>query len=321
MIFNGTTIAFSTKANVWKTRYSFTPTCYMTMDNDFLSSNTKQTSDELMWRHDQNSLYNSFYDNPIEPSSLEVVSNQNPSAVKIFKALSLETDAKVWTGSVYTNKTRDPFAFQQGDLKPFVQKEGNQYVDMPRSSRNSSSNITFIGTVALADFGEDYVFANMDDSRNFAFRLKNTPDVAIPASLLGGSFLYVGNPPTLIGSDGIFMSLEQGYPSTSDGNWLEVYSYNGNSNTLTVGLSNLVFTQQQLALHSIFNGDAIMNWLDDGNQSDVPIYIMTNPVLDGDNMRGPYAGIKLTSPNSSSGFELFSINVDYENTKLDGSLG
>ena len=55
--------------------------------------------------------------------------------------------------------------------------------------------------------------------------------------------------------------------------------------------------------------------------TEIPVYIMTNPVEDGDNMRGPYAGIKLTSPNSSSAFELYSINVDYEKTKLDGSLG
>jgi hypothetical protein len=58
-----------------------------------------------------------------------------------------------------------------------------------------------------------------------------------------------------------------------------------------------------------------------GAATEIPVYIMTNPVLDGDNMRGPYAGIKLTSTNSASPFELYAINVDYEKTKLDGSLG
>ena len=182
MLFNGTTVAFSTRANVWKTRYSFTPSCYMTMDNDFLSSNRLGTmTNEILYKHDVNYTHNSFYGDVSVPSTIEVVSNQNPSAVKIFKALSLETDARVWNGSVYTNKTRDSYAYQEGALNPFVQKEGNQYVDMPRSATNSSSNITFVGTVALNDFSlESYDAQNNSgvyDDVALRIQLKNTPDV------------------------------------------------------------------------------------------------------------------------------------------------
>ena len=53
----------------------------------------------------------------------------------------------------------------------------------------------------------------------------------------------------------------------------------------------------------------------------IPVYIMTNPIKDGDGMRGSYVGVKLTLPDSSKAFELFAINVDYEKTKLDSSLG
>ena len=53
----------------------------------------------------------------------------------------------------------------------------------------------------------------------------------------------------------------------------------------------------------------------------VGVYVMMDPVLNGDMMRGPYAGIKLTLPSPSEPIELFAINVDYEKTKLDGSLG
>jgi len=327
MLFNGTTVAFSTRANVWKTRYSFTPSCYMTMDNDFLSSNRLGTmTNEILYKHDVNYTHNSFYGDVSVPSTIEVVSNQNPSAVKIFKALSLETDARVWNGSVYTNKTRDSYAYQEGALNPFVQKEGNQYVDMPRSATNSSSNITFVGTVALNDFSlESYEAQNNSevyDDVALRIQLKNTPDVNIPVG--GGSFLLAGAPnPRLIGMpDGTpqLVGSEQGYPSTSNGEvWFQVLSYNESDNTLKIGMSNVALggsTYITNYFQFTLNED-----LNDGNGGDVPIYIMTNPVLDGDNMRGPYAGIKLTSPNSSSAFELYSINVDYEKTKLDGSLG
>ena len=152
MLYNGTTIAFSTKANVWKARYSFAPTCYITMDNDFLSSNITGGADNLgdtrmVWKHNENLTHNSFYDLPSEPSTLEVVSNQNPSSVKIFKALSIESSTSGWTGSAYTNKDRNASALQTGNFGAFVEKEGNQYSSMPRSAINSTSNLTFVGVV------------------------------------------------------------------------------------------------------------------------------------------------------------------------------
>lgn len=326
MIFNGTTVAFSTKANVWKTRYSFTPSCYMTMDNDFLSSNRMGAmTNEILYKHDVNSTYNSFYGDASVPSTIEVVSNQNPSAVKIFKALSLETDARVWNGSVYTNKTRDSYAYQEGALNPFVQKEGNQYVDMPRSATNSSSNITFVGTInidgfdELADLFDDSFNLNpvyFDEDFNFIVPLNNLPDVNIPIGL--GTVVFFGNPATTYvklyssgAGESQVINQNSSYPQAPD-KVIEVVKYDESSNSLIL---NLWGNSDQL---SFFTDFLFVSFED---MTNIPVYVMTNPVLDGDNMRGPYAGIKLTSPNSSSAFELYSINVDYEKTKLDGSLG
>ena len=306
MIFNGTTVAFSTKANVWKTRYSFTPSCYMTMDNDFLSSNRlSPMANDILYKHDVNSTHNSFYGGDSEASTIEVVSNQNPSAVKIFKALSLETDARVWGGSVYTNKTRDAYAFQEGALKPFVQKEGNQYVDMPRSSTNSSSNITFIGVVKVGDLAP----SNLSDANDsWDIPLTTLPDVALPG---GPSNVYFGDSLITPEVSGSVVNASDGY---SPGPViLRFIGYKGSNNSIQVRLSadSVGLINQTMTAFSVNFGEL----------TEIPVYIMTNPVLNGDNMRGPYAGIKLTSPNSSSAFELYSINVDYEKTKLDGSLG
>ena len=306
MIFEGTTVAFSTKANVWKTRYSFTPSCYMTMDNDFLSSNrVPMMTNELIYRHDVNPIHNLFHGGAVAPSTVEIVSNQNPSAVKIFKALSLESDARSWTGSVYTNKTRDPFAYQSGDLMPFVQKEGNQYVDMPRSSINSSSNITFIGVVKVLDLVPTSL-----DNNIWSIPLINLPDVAFPAG--NNSFVYFGDNLITPSLEGIAVNAGDGY--NPDGFIiLKFRGYDGSNNSLQVSLDTPLLSTV----------DPVMTNFSEsfGAATEIPVYIMTNPVLDGDNMRGPYAGIKLTLTNSASPFELFAINVDYEKTKLDGSLG
>jgi hypothetical protein len=55
--------------------------------------------------------------------------------------------------------------------------------------------------------------------------------------------------------------------------------------------------------------------------TETPVYILTDSTVNGDVMRGPYAGVNLTLDDASQPFELFAINVDYEKTKLDGSLG
>lgn len=317
LLYTGTTLAFSTKSNVWKTRYSFTPTCYMTSDNDFLSSHTSIGSTRLTWKHDESLTYNSFHDQLSVPSSLEVVSNNNPSSVKIFKSLSIESSALGWQGSVYTNKDRERTALQVGNFAGFVEKEGNQYSSMPRSVINSSSNITFVGqilaanlvpTVAAEALGLPEPF-NADGSWNVP--LINTPDVSISFGEQTVLFVSSNNNPsylTTVSETGNIMSASEGsYPLDA----IKMTRYNEAYNSLTVRFSTPILSQ----VISIMQGFVA------GSQEFLSVYAMTNPALDGDTMRGPYAGVKLTLPNSSESFELFAINVDYEKTKLDGSLG
>jgi hypothetical protein len=302
----GKTIAFSTKANVWKTRYSFTPTCYMDMDNDFLSSNTSSVfSNDMLWRHDVNETYNSFYGKPSEPSSIEVVSNDNPSAVKIFKSLSIESSTKGWTGSVYTNKDRGDEPMQTGDFHGFTEKEGNQYSAMPRSVINSSSNITFLGMVNSSDLIPPGVFNN---DGSWDIPLTGIPSVSVSAS--GTSLGFFGAGLASIDEAGEAISGAGGFNAQG----LKIIRYNEETNSIALKLNAPALAAVPTFMSLLVGGVLSFNKI-------IPVYIMTNPIKDGDGMRGPYAGIKLTLPDSSKAFELFAINVDYEKTKLDGSLG
>ena len=306
----------------------------MTMDNDFLSSNrVNPFANDILYRHDVSSTPNLFHGGLRDGSSLTVVSNENPSAVKLFKSLSLESSSNAWTGQVSTNQTNTGTQ-QFGQLGSFSQKEGNQYVDMPRSINNSSSNITFVGTVDLdvftPQFLQDNFYFETGGESGLDIPLNNTPDVALPTSTLGGSFLFAGNPAVIIGiaedvQQGVLsMSAIDSYPNTDNNqNWPQVMKYNEGSNTLTISFSN-AFGLSQLygAFQNSFFGEAGVSALDNNNGNDVPIYIMTDPAVNGDNMRGPALTINLVyNPYSAGPFELFAINVDYEKTKLDGSLG
>ena len=306
-MYQGKTIAFSTKANVWKTRYSFTPTCYMNMDNDFLSSNTTSVfSNDILWIHDVNETYNSFYGKPSEPSSIEVVSNDNPSAVKIFKSLSIESPTKGWTGSVYTNKDRGDEPMQMGDFHGFVEKEGNQYSAMPRSVINSSSNITFLGMVESGKVPTGFN-TEFNSDGSWDVPLIGIPSVSVSPSQNSLAFFALGL--RSINSDGQLILGTSGF----DDKGLKITRYNDETNSITLKLNTPTPAQT-------IEYTAAMYAFLPSNQA-IPVYIMTNPIKNGDGMRGPYVGVKLTLPDSSKAFELFAINVDYEKTKLDGSLG
>jgi len=342
MLYQGETIAFSTKSNVWKTRYSFNPTCYMDMDNDFLSSAMENDQDtRLAWRHDISPTHNTFYGQPYE-SIIEVSSNQNPSAVKAFKSVSLESGAENWRAVVSTNREKggDAALAQEGTIRSFDSKEGNQYASMPRNSQGSesTSNMSYVGSVRLGDLlpgledindiqdiltpGEIYV--------SYEVPLQSIPSIPITPSEAakfyipnpfenGQLYSFIYNIP-----NDIYQSVFSGGGYDEDAMSVSGYNPENNSIILTTPMLYSTASAQQQSLISLFTVIANLYAGESATEYDfdalVPIYMMTNPRVNGDMMRGPYANIRITR-ESQAPFELFSINVDYENTKLDGSLG
>ena len=342
MLYQGETVAFSTKSNVWKTRYSFNPTCYMDMDNDFLSSAMENDQDtRLAWRHDISPTHNTFYGKPYD-SIIEISSNQNPSSVKAFKSVSLETASPNWRAVVSTNREKggDPALVQEGTIRSFDSKEGNQYASMPRNSQGSesTSNISYVGSVRLGDLlpglenaediqdiltpGEIYV--------DYEVPLQSIPSIPITPSeaakfyipnpfAMGQLYSFVYNIPDDIYQ---FVFSLQGYNEDS----MSVSGYNPQNNSIILTTPMLYSTEsaQQQSLISLFTVIADLYSGASAEEYDfdalVPVYMMTNPRINGDMMRGPYANIRIIR-ESQAPFELFAINVDYENTKLDGSLG
>jgi hypothetical protein len=255
--YSGETISFSTKRNSWGSRYSFTPTCYMTVKNELLSSNMvahhpgdiwwfvtariagilqnfwcndgksgwnslshgwkhqpfdcksgyvgymhdlfaegKQPfitdfagyplyefeGNQRIWKHDVNPIYGKFYQDDRnhsgygittrgEDSFIKVVANDNPSSIKDYHSISLESPNKHWRAEITTNERRGGFIdtavgvggsgqYYAGNLEPlkklstdqygrignFQTKEGYQYSPMPRDQRNiTPSRMTLIG--------------------------------------------------------------------------------------------------------------------------------------------------------------------------------
>ena len=403
--YTGTTIAFSHKGGFWKTRYSYTPTCYAAVDNVMISNNKTPSTDytnqnALFWEHEVNVTHNSFY-GKVEKSTLTVVSNQDPSAVKLFKALSLESNSNSWTGRAATNINpagSPQNELQSGLINGFITKEGNQYSELPKSLNNSNSNLDYVceistivdisllsnvlgdidstgevvvadlllllaqfGTVGeelsadldfdetvsvadlltlLSNFGQNVAGVTLDE---LFFSLNDAEYISEGGSgliigtgwsapvlsssfntpLLGGSgskavfvnSLGVAYTLNLIGEEWVFTVLDLTTPQpfiVNDPSTVYIHSYNSDG-SISLGIGGNLTLAQFTDLVN-FTNDLGSEW------NTIQLYSVTSPAINGDPMRGQYIRLHLEN-TSTTPVETYAINVDFENTKLDGSKG
>jgi hypothetical protein len=97
--YGGITLGYSVGNNTWQSRYTFYPDMYAdqnsTMYSAFYVDPVGDDNAIIFHSHDNETDYNTFY-GTAATSIVKVVSNYNPSMVKVFNAVSLETDSDTW---------------------------------------------------------------------------------------------------------------------------------------------------------------------------------------------------------------------------------
>jgi len=295
------TFAFSERQKAWTTRYSFVPTCYASCGDVMLSS-----ADGLgVWRHDVNSTRNSFY-GTLHPCSLDVVFNDYPSEVKVFKALSIETNRDVWIGKFLTNQEHEDENNQESHdlLATLKDKEGMKYVELPRSSTNSTANIYPFYSIVVNDDTISEASDNQSPTGFFEVSLSILNDGRSPSFSVGVELLAVVSNNLLSFEE--FINLN--YPS----------------------LSNITFiggTNKSIRIVSVNNDVAVIRSSRPPGSSgnfDVFIeafaefislsrlYVKSPSSVNGDQMRGPYLKARLSCPEASGPVEINAVNIDYE---------
>jgi hypothetical protein len=347
------TIAYSDKYNAWTTRYSFEPTCYACTDNYFIS--TKQLSnenkDKTIWRHDVNSLYCNFYGGANQ-AGLTVSSNQDPSSIKSFNAVSLETNGKGWSANVYTNEEYAGSEKQEGSISSFKNKEGFKYASMPKSTLNSTSNIipispfpspslppqsqeserfdwleghgqimglysssvALLGTVysQLINYVNPSNYSWTSESIDGVFYYKITVPCSTPISNVSVPF---GDQTTMfsVDSSGVTSTVPLLIRDNPSGGGLPVYA----PVSMFTNLGQLSFPNvasfSQAFMDLFGEVDGESNWVNYNHYATSPSQI------NGDSMRGPYVKVELRT-NTSESFELHAVNVDYSFSRLDSRL-
>lgn len=304
------TFAFSNRYNSWTTRYSFTPTCYANCGDIMLSS--KDNSG--VWRHDVNVKRNNFYGEQFS-SKADITFNDYPSEVKVYKALSVETNQDLWYGSFKTheensnrnNQETYPFASTLND------KEGIKYIEVPRSIKNSTANISPFPRVNTDDIEAFDIAVNAATATNTFeifltaqdFQLVDSASFSL-SSGLNYSEILIKSGSTLIGfSD--FISQNTQYSLLSSINFI------GGTNKAIVVDSidnySVRFTSSRPpGLSTTF--DLFIEALKEFLSAD-QLFVKSSARINGDQMRGPYLNVSLSQVGSNP-LEIFSFNVDYE---------
>jgi hypothetical protein len=98
------------------------------------------TDSGVMWKHNVNTTRNNFYGTQYN-SEIEVVSNRNPSMIKVFEAVGVEGGGN-WSASLNTSTQETTIATAE-----FDEREGHRYAMIPRDTSVSTSHKIYIGKV------------------------------------------------------------------------------------------------------------------------------------------------------------------------------
>lgn len=142
------TYGYTESTGFWTSRFSFIPSRYAYIDNTMFTFKFDQTlaytQDIIIWKHTDSADRCKYYDEQYD-SSVTVVSNQTPSNVKVFDAMSLETDSDSWSspsGGVTTELGCS------GRVRSFTDKEGVRYSAFGRDEATNIASAIPLGELA-----------------------------------------------------------------------------------------------------------------------------------------------------------------------------
>lgn len=285
-----------------------------------------------VWLHDQLSTRNKFYTNPVAKSSITVSANQDPSAVKMYKSLSLETNTKDWTAEVCTNVEYESEEKQKGSISSFEKKEGFQYAEMPRDVLNSTRNIVgkpFTVSSSIEEYGYQEAFAiNTEFLNEFEqLELEDFFGSPVPTNTILSFF-------SVFAEASSFEDFTYSYKGKArlyvvqDEELLEEFIMDDMIDSKRIWVIGAKNYQGRvllmLAAESTFTYSSPAEGLELLLEPQSPVYnfplvIAVKPEIDGDQLRGPYANVEISTQTDKHA-EIHAINVDYEFSKLDKRL-
>jgi len=112
------TVSFNEKSKGWSSFKSFVPETGLSINNEYLTGKVAG----LWSHHDDTVNANTFYGEALEPSTIDVVFNDNPGSVKSFLAMNYEgSQAKV---NKFTEEVVDEVTYSDGEYYNLSKQTG-----------------------------------------------------------------------------------------------------------------------------------------------------------------------------------------------------
>ena len=145
----GFTIAYDIRGNYWSTRYSYTPEQILSLSDALYTF-----KNGIIYQHSPTAPRNTFY-GTAAPSIVEVVSNFNPSMIKVYEAISLEGNSNAWSCTMNNSSQTSAIASSiWQDKEGFYYAPIHQDSSMGLVSTTSTANITSVdGTSQFFSLG------------------------------------------------------------------------------------------------------------------------------------------------------------------------
>ena len=324
------TFAFSKRQDAWTTRYSFVQTCYANCSDEMLSF---KDGNGKVWLHDVNPQRNTFYGGSLAPSSLELSFNDAPSAVKIFKSVSLETNADTWMVGFSTNEEYEDENNQNTlvELQELNDKEGFKYFEVPRSASNSTANLVPTPAILYAGGGNQQIQDAVAEAMGLFLENQTSDPILITVPLDEVSYSSFLSTPFGIGVEAVAYFEGSGLLPIPQGmyNFQEFFTYLVNQqyyvfegaipfgslvSILDIGDGSMTF--RFVPPLTLIGSDEILVgvWFAavQGFLLGSSAMFANSPTeINGDQMRGPYLNSRFDC-FSDKPVELHSVNVDYE---------
>ena len=348
---HGKTIAFDNIGKVWKTRYSFIPTCYSYVDKKFLSC--RQTSNtDLIWRHDvRRQPFNNFYGRQYK-SSLKASFNDNVSVNKIYKSLSLEGTENLAGGQsrFLANSTSEPAQMRDAVVGRLQEKGGILYAPLGRGTKTTNSNLNAIGVarsitplwttrvssaseltaLLVSDNPPETIYGYSYNLKRFFLEIDFFTHNFMSSSsfkiIFGGAHGFLGETTENI-SNGSYTSTTAYYLNSTleSPSGVSKATINGKNGIIV----NLEYQQTSEIMLDILSGE-IDPYFDLGKALSIDIqnrfaagrpvtvYMLTPNTVNGADPKGQYADLELDlGMDGTEDFELDILNLNYEPTTLD----
>lgn len=319
------TIAFAHNEKVWTTQYSFEADNYNFVDNQFLSffNNTEleEEVNPICWMHEKSfkneNDYNCFFGVSI-PSFFIASLNENPSVEKTLRSLSIESNQPNFSAIVRCNSESEDnqgIPGQSTYINDFDLREEALYANISQSESNSKANMHFVGIATsevsyeLGSIGQYYRFKIQESGESWLvphLNITSTNIEDIEEQVSGFINAQTGSIYQAIGAP-----VQGGFHFYQSGGGQEVASLN----TVFDGVTDYAFcigSDGYMYINTNF-GNAMQTDISPGT----PIFVYMHPHMDGDEMRGKYALVSVIQNNPSKSFEIYGLNVEYSQSKLD----